>query len=99
MPCDFLQIARLLIRSTALILLAAFSQFLQEVLPKDFAGKAIGFLDGDTIEVLHNNRAERIRLNGIDCTNYSQVAPHNRVAFNSAAEAEAAGYRVAGNCP
>jgi endonuclease YncB( thermonuclease family) len=24
-------------------------------------------LDGDTIEVLHNNRAERIRLNGIDC--------------------------------
>ena len=34
-----------------------------------------------------------------DCPNYSQVAPHNRVAFNSAAEAEAAGYRVAGNCP
>ncbi|MEO6111450.1 MAG: Ada metal-binding domain-containing protein [Nitrospiraceae bacterium] len=34
-----------------------------------------------------------------DCPNYSQVAPHNRVAFNSAAEAENAGYRVAGNCP
>ena len=34
-----------------------------------------------------------------DCPNYSQVAPHNRVAFNGAAEAEAAGYRVAGNCP
>jgi len=34
-----------------------------------------------------------------DCPNYSQVAPHNRVAFNSAAEAEDAGYRVAGNCP
>jgi len=34
-----------------------------------------------------------------DCPNYSQVALHNRVAFNSAAEAEAAGYRVAGNCP
>jgi micrococcal nuclease len=34
-----------------------------------------------------------------DCPNYSQVAPHNRVAFNSAAEAEGAGYRVAGNCP
>ena len=33
-----------------------------------------------------------------DCPNYSQIAPHNRVAFNSAAEAEAAGYRVAGNC-
>ena len=34
-----------------------------------------------------------------DCPNYSQVAPRNRVGFNSAAEAEKAGYRVAGNCP
>lgn len=34
-----------------------------------------------------------------DCPNYSQVAPKNRVAFNSAAEAEEAGYRIAGNCP
>jgi hypothetical protein len=34
-----------------------------------------------------------------DCPNYSQVAPKNRVAFNSAAEAEEAGYRVAENCP
>ena len=34
-----------------------------------------------------------------DCPNYSQVAPRNRVDFNCAAEAEAAGYRVAGNCP
>ena len=34
-----------------------------------------------------------------DCPNYSQVAPHNRVAFNSVAEAEAVGYRLAGNCP
>ena len=34
-----------------------------------------------------------------DCPNYSQVAPHNRVEFNSATEAEKSGYRVAGNCP
>ena len=34
-----------------------------------------------------------------DCPNYSQVAVHNRVAFNSAADAEQAGYRVTGNCP
>lgn len=33
-----------------------------------------------------------------DCPNYSQVAPRNRVAFNSTAEAEAAGYRIARNC-
>jgi len=34
-----------------------------------------------------------------DCPNYSQIAPKNRMAFNSAADAEEAGYRVAGNCP
>ena len=31
--------------------------------------------------------------------NYSQIAPYNWVAFNSAAEAETAGYELAGNCP
>jgi endonuclease YncB( thermonuclease family) len=34
-----------------------------------------------------------------DCPNYSQVSPRNRVPFGSAAEAEASGYRRAGNCP
>lgn len=34
-----------------------------------------------------------------DCPNYSQVASKNRVSFHSAAEAEQAGYRIAGNCP
>jgi len=33
----------------------------------DFTGQVGSFLDGDTIEVLHNNRGERIRLHGIDC--------------------------------
>ena len=32
----------------------------------DFSGPVVAVLDGDTIEVLHNNRAERIRLSGID---------------------------------
>ncbi len=34
-----------------------------------------------------------------DCPNYSQVALQNRVEFNNTTEAEAAGYRRAGNCP
>ena len=34
-----------------------------------------------------------------DYPNYSQVAPNNRVAFNSALEAGPAAYRAAGNCP
>lgn len=33
------------------------------------------------------------------CPNYSQIAPKNQKAFNSPAEAEESGYRVAGNCP
>jgi endonuclease YncB( thermonuclease family) len=33
------------------------------------------------------------------CPNYSQIAPTNRVTFESADEAEAAGFRAAKNCP
>ncbi len=39
----------------------------------DFAGPVVGVLDGDTIEVLHKNKAERIRLNGIDCPEKGQA--------------------------
>ena len=46
----------------------------------DFSGQAVGVLDGDTIEVLHGGKAERIRLNGIDCPEkgqaYSKKAKH-----------------------
>ena len=46
------------------------------------SGAAADFsiLDGDTIEVLHNNHPERIRLSGIDCPEkgqpYGQKAKH-----------------------
>ena len=40
------------------------------------------------------NRRSRI-YHRPDCPNYSQIAPHNRVEFDSAAEVEAAGYRRA----
>jgi endonuclease YncB( thermonuclease family) len=36
-------------------------------LAPDFSGPVVSVLDSDTLEVLHNNRAERIRLSGIDC--------------------------------
>jgi micrococcal nuclease len=32
-----------------------------------FTGEVVGVLDGDTIEVLHNGKAQRVRLCGIDC--------------------------------
>jgi endonuclease YncB( thermonuclease family) len=39
----------------------------------DLSGSVVSVLDGDTIEVLHNTRAERVRLNGIDCPEKGQA--------------------------
>jgi endonuclease YncB( thermonuclease family) len=33
----------------------------------------VGTLDGDAIEVLHNQHPERIRLSGIDCPGKGEV--------------------------
>src|SRR5207245_4123938 len=38
----------------------------------DFSGRVVGISDGDTIKVLHNGRAEKIRLHGIDCPEKGQ---------------------------
>ncbi|WP_231989471.1 thermonuclease family protein [Nitrospira japonica] len=39
----------------------------------DFSGEVVGVLDGDTIEVMHRQQAERIRLHGIDCPEKGQA--------------------------
>ncbi len=39
----------------------------------DFFGPVVSVLDGDTIEVLHNQHPERIRLSGIDCPEKGQA--------------------------
>jgi endonuclease YncB( thermonuclease family) len=44
-----------------------------ELWAADFSGLVVSVLDGDTIEVLHNTHAERIRLNGIDCPEKGQA--------------------------
>src|SRR2546422_7359342 len=38
----------------------------------DFTGRVVGVTDGDTIKVMHNGRAEKIRLHGIDCPEKGQ---------------------------
>ncbi len=45
----------------------------------EFEGRVVAILDGDTVEVLHQGRAERIRLNGID-------APEKKQAFGRRAQ-------------
>jgi micrococcal nuclease len=44
-----------------------------QVIAADFSGRVVGIIDGDTLEVLHHQRAERIRLNGIDCPEKAQA--------------------------
>jgi endonuclease YncB( thermonuclease family) len=39
----------------------------------DFTGRVVGIIDGDTLEVLHNQDPERIRLSGIDCPEKGQA--------------------------
>jgi endonuclease YncB( thermonuclease family) len=39
----------------------------------DFTGKVVGVIDGDSIRVMHNGKAEQIRLNGIDCSEKRQA--------------------------
>lgn len=48
-----------------------------------FTGKVVAVLDGDTIEVLHNGKAERIRLNGIDCPEKKQAFGQKAKQFTS----------------
>jgi endonuclease YncB( thermonuclease family) len=62
---------RLLVLSVAT--LGFFISSFSAVHALDFSGPVVSILDGDTIEVLHNGRAERIRLNGIDCPEKGQA--------------------------
>src|SRR5215472_14664852 len=52
-----------------LLLLATFATVL---LAEDFSGKVVGISDGDTIRVMHEGRAERVRLWGIDAPESGQ---------------------------
>ena len=51
----------------ALLFIASFAY------PEDFSGRVVGITEGDTISVRHAGRAERIRLNGIDCRERRQA--------------------------
>ena len=39
----------------------------------EFSGKVVGVSDGDSIKVMHNGKAEKVRLNGIDCPEKGQA--------------------------
>ena len=62
---------RLLILSVSM--LCFFISPFSAVLALDFTGPVVSILDGDTIEVLHNKHAERVRFSGIDCPEKGQA--------------------------
>ena len=49
-----------------------------------FTGEVVGVQDGDTIEVLHNGKAQRVRLHGIDCPEKGQPFGNNAKQATSA---------------
>ncbi len=61
-------IGRMLLWCVACVFLSAVSTFAAAI-----SGRVTSVLDGDTIEVLHNGRAERIRLSSIDCPEKGQA--------------------------
>lgn len=50
----------------------------------DFTGRVVGVADGDTLSVLHDGKAERVRLNGIDCPEKGQAFGAQAKAVTSA---------------
>ncbi len=64
---------------TTLSLFFSLALITSQALAADFTGRVVGVADGDTITVLYNGKAERIRLHGIDC-------PEKRQAFGNRAK-------------
>ena len=58
---------------TILLIQCWLAAILTTAAPQEFSGRVVGIADGDTITVLHNGVAERVRLYGIDCPEKSQA--------------------------
>ena len=58
---------RRMTRLWPLVVLLAFLTPAPATAVSEYQGEVVRVLDGDTIEVLHNQHPERIRLSGIDC--------------------------------
>ena len=63
---------------TVVVLLSFLWLFVSQANATSFTGKLVKVLDGDTVEVMHDGKAERIRLAQIDCPEKNQ--PFGQVA-------------------
>ena len=64
---DFPRSSRFVLGDCLIATLGFFISSFSAVLALDFTDPIVSVLDGDTLEVLHNQYPERIRLSGIDC--------------------------------
>jgi len=55
-------------------------------------------MTGATAGSVIGNRNSRVYHLPTGCPSYDLVREHNRVSFQTAAQAEQAGFRLAGNC-
>jgi endonuclease YncB( thermonuclease family) len=72
------QAGAILVKYTVVVLLIFSLLFVQHVHAESFTGKLVKVLDGDTVEVLHDGKAERIRLAQVDCPEKGQ--PYGQAA-------------------
>jgi len=63
----------LLFERASRIALALFLSWLSIAQTANFTAQVVRVLDGDTFEILHNQRPERIHLSGIDCPEKGQA--------------------------
>ena len=52
----------------------------------------------DSLAPVIGNRNSKLYHLPVGCPSYARVAKSNRIEFSSAADAEAAGFKLAGNC-
>ena len=77
--------SRRLLAAIAIVALVSSVVFAQDAAKQSgtFTGKVVAVLDGDTIEVMHGGRAEKVRLNGIDCPEKDQAFGSRAKQFTS----------------
>lgn len=63
MGCGYKRVG---LRNIPSLLFSAVLLLVSQAFAAEFKGQVVGILDGDTLEVLHHQRPERIRLSGID---------------------------------
>ena len=72
------------LRATQILLVLTYLLFAFQIASAaSFSGQVVGVSDGDTISVMHDGKAEKIRLNGIDCPESHQDFGQRAKQFTS----------------